>query len=78
MIEFTPISPALLTDVEAAVYLRLVPDDSDPAAARRRINRLVDQGKVRPCLTNNKRRYSIRELDRFIDAETDRYGGIPG
>ena len=39
--------------------------------------RLVDQGKIRPCLVGGKRRYSRRELDRFIDEETERYGPLP-
>ena len=66
--------PGLLTDVEAAIHLRLVEDGADAEAARRRINRLVDQQKIRPCMVGGKRRYSRRELDRFIDDETDRYG----
>ena len=40
----------LLTACEAGVYLRLVEDVEDDQAASRRLNRLVDQGKVRPCL----------------------------
>lgn len=43
-------------------------------ADKKQLNRLVDQGKIRPCLVGGKRRYSRRELDRFIDAETERYG----
>jgi len=74
VIEFTPIEPALFTDIEAAIYLRLVEDAEDTEKARRAINRLVDQGKVRPCLTGGKRRYSRHELDRFIDRETEKYG----
>ena len=76
MIEFTPIEPALLTDVEAAMFLRLIEDGEDAASARRKVNRLVDQGKVRPCLVGGRRRYSIRELARFIAAETERYGDV--
>ena len=74
---FKPIEPGLLTDVEAAVYLLLVESDQDVEAGRRKMNRLVDQGKVRPCLTGGKRRYAKRELDRFIDDETNRYGQVP-
>ena len=43
MIEFTPIEPGLLTDAEAAVYLRLVESGDDAESARRRMNRLVTQ-----------------------------------
>ena len=73
MIEFKPIEPVLFDEQEAAAYLRLASDGEKPAAARRALNRLVDQGKIRPCLVGGKRRYSRRELDRFIDQETERY-----
>ncbi len=73
MIEFKPIEPVLFDEQEAAAYLRLANDGEKPDAARRALNRLVDKGKVRPCLVGGKRRYSRRELDRFIDAETERY-----
>lgn len=78
MIEFKPIEPVLFDEAEAAAYLRLADDGQDAAGARRALNRLVDQGKVRPCLVGGRRRYSRRELDRFIDSETDRYGEVPG
>ena len=73
MIEFTPIEPALFDEIEAAAYLRLA-EDKDADAARNALNRLVDQRKLRPCLVGNRRRYSRRELDRFIDDETQKYG----
>lgn len=71
---FKPIEPGLLTAAEAAVYLRLIEDAEDAEAGRRKMNRLVDQGKVRPCLTGGRRRYSKAELDRFIADETEKYG----
>ncbi len=73
MIEFKPIEPVLFDEQEAAAYLRLANDGEKPETARRALNRVVDRGKVRPCLVGGKRRYSRRELDRFIDAETERY-----
>jgi len=73
MIQFKPIEPVLFDEQEAAAYLRLANDGEEPEAARRALNRLVDQGKIRPCLVGGKRRYSRRELDRFIDQETERY-----
>lgn len=76
MIDFTPIPPVLFDESEAAAYLRLAEDGQDAAAARRALNRLVDQGKVRPCLVGGRRRYSRRELDRFIDAQTEHYGEV--
>ena len=73
MIQFKSIEPVLFDEQEAAAYLRLANDGEEPEAARRALNRLVDQGKIRPCLVGGKRRYSRRELDRFIDQETERY-----
>ena len=70
MIEFTAIEPALLTATEAARYLRLIEGGEDDASGPQRINRLVDRGKIRPCLTGGRRCYAKRELDRFIDDET--------
>lgn len=77
MIQFKSIEPVLFDEQEAAAYLRLANDGEEPEAARRALNRLVDQGKVRPCLVGGKRRYSRRELDAFIDAQTARYSA-PG
>ncbi len=69
--------PRLLTWREACAYLRLDwaddADDLSDTALKRRLDRLVERGFVRPCLVNNKRYYSRRELNRFIDAQTDRY-----
>ena len=76
MIQFKAIEPVLFDEQEAAAYLRLANDGEKPETARRALNRLVDQGKIRPCLVGGKRRYSRRELDRFIDIETDRYGPL--
>ena len=73
MIEFRSIEPAVFDELEAATYLRLVDDDQDDKAARRRINRLVDRGLLRPCLIGGKRRYWRRELDRFLEQQTDTY-----
>ena len=76
MIEFTPIEPALLTDAEAAQYLRLTENGEDAVSARSKMNRLVDQKKLRPCLTGGKRRYAKAELDRYIASETEHYGEV--
>ena len=73
MIEFKPIEPVLFDEPEAAAYLRLADDGQDVDAARRALNRLVDKRQLRPCLVGGKRRYSRRELDRFIDQQTEKY-----
>jgi hypothetical protein len=69
-----PLEPILLTEVEAALLLRLIDDSDDAEAARRRINRLVDQGKLRPCLVGGRRCYALEELRRFARDETEKYG----
>ena len=77
VIQFKSIEPVLLDEQEAAAYLRLANDGEKPEPARRALNRLVDQGKIRPCLVGGKRRYTRWELDRFLKAETERYGPVP-
>ncbi len=80
-VEFLPDgrpAPRLLTWRETCAYLRLdSTDDADDersnTALKRRLDRIVEKGFLRPCLINHKRRYSRRELNRFIDAQTDRY-----
>ena len=64
-LEFKPVELMLLTAEEAAQYLRL---EGDGAAA---MNRLVAKGQVRACLIGNRRRYSRKELDRFIEEQTE-------
>ena len=67
----------LLTETEAAAFLRLANDGRDATAAKRAMDRLVARRLIRPCLVGNRRRYSRRELDGFIDAQTERYGATP-
>lgn len=63
----------ILTAEEACRYLRLdIGRDSD--AAIKALNRLVDKGRIRPCLVGKHRRYTRDELCRFIGATTERYG----
>jgi hypothetical protein len=66
----------LLTAEEAARVLRLA-DDRDEAAAVKALNRLVDRGFIRPALVGKRRRYSIGEIQRFIDARIEHYGDTP-
>lgn len=70
--------PPLLTDLEAAAYLRLTDDAPSDDAALKRLNRIVDHKLLRPCIVGKRRRYSVRELERFIDAQTERYGALHG
>ena len=78
------VAPLLWDEIEVAIALRLLEAQeftTEPEArqaARRRVNRLVDQGKLRPCLVGGKRRYSPSEVQRFIDVQTDRYAALDG
>ena len=61
----------LLTDVEAATYLRFDADDMGGRDAVESIRHLVEQDKLRPCKLGGRNRFSVKELDRFIDSQTD-------
>ena len=69
MIEFRPLQPVLLTAEEAAHYLRL-DEDRDVEKAVRALYRYVDRHELSAAVVGVHRRFSIRELDRFIDAKT--------
>ena len=62
-LEFKPVELALFTADEAAQYLRF---ESNGKAA---MDRLVDRGQTKACVIGNKRRYSRKELDRYIDEQ---------
>lgn len=65
---------ALLTDIEAARWLRLTDDGRNDAAALQALNRLVDQKLLRPCIVGKRRRYFVPELERFVMSQIERYG----
>lgn len=67
---------ALLTSEEAAAWLRLDVDAPSTDAAVKRLNRLVDSKQLRPCIIGKWRRFDVRELLRFIEAATERYGRL--
>lgn len=69
MIDFRPLQPVLLTAEEAATYLRL-DEDRDVEKAVRALYRYVDRHELSATVIGVHRRFSIRELDRFIDAKT--------
>ncbi len=66
-----PVQHEVLTAGEAAHFLRIVDDPTDPTdAGRQAINRLVDDRRLRACLLGKHRRYSIVELRRFVSDAT--------
>ena len=75
-IEFLPgtttPAPRLMTAEEACRYLRL-DDGRGIEAAVKALTRIVDRNLIRPCLVGRHRRYSRRELDRYIDAATEQH-----
>ena len=71
-LQFRPLPLVLLTELEAAAYLRLNADrEGDGVHALRR---LVQHGEIRPALVGCRRRFAIEELDRFIRDKTASYG----
>ena len=50
--------------------------EDDPVAARRRLNRLVAKGRLRPALIGGRRRYAIAELRRFVEKQVEIYGEV--
>ena len=76
MIELRPIQPGLLTREEAARYLRL-DEGRDLEKAIKSLYRYVDRGELRAAIVGRNRRFSLRELDRFIEAKTDESGVDP-
>ena len=75
VVQFAAIQPEVLTALEAARFLRLVDEHADETAARRRMNRLVDGGELKPILLGGRRRYLLSELHRFLVARMERHGG---
>ncbi len=71
MIEFRPIEPVLFTAEEAAVYLRL-DEGRNIERAVKALYRYVDRGELHPAVVGRHRRFSRRELDRFIEAKTEK------
>ena len=65
-------SPAVMTAEEACHYLRL-DEGRSLSAALEALNHLVSKRKVHPVKIGRHRRYSRRELDRFVDDATLRY-----
>lgn len=68
-------APALMTAVEAAVYLRLTEEGRDVGDAMVSLEYLVARGKIRPCRVGRHNRFPRFELDRFISEQTERYVG---
>ncbi len=73
MIEFRPIEPVLLSAEQAAVYL-LLDEGRDIKRAVKALYRYVDRGELHPAVVGQHRRFSRRELDRFIEAKTAAHG----
>ena len=68
MIELTVPSP-VLTNEEAARFLRLDSDYPEPADAVKALHRLVRQGKLRPLQCGKTYKFTLAELERFIRDE---------
>ncbi len=75
-------APALMTDKEASLYLRLHADGADPAPGLAQLEHLANRGQLHPCLVGGALRFSRCELERFVAEQTarsaDRARGGPG
>ncbi len=75
-------APAVMTDEEASLYLRLHADGADPAPGLAKLEDLTQRGQLHPCLVGGTRRFSRCELERFVAEQTtrsaDRARGGPG
>lgn len=75
MIQVTDHSP-LLTNPEAAVYLRICEPDAGPddvAKAVRSLHKLVRDGKLRPVKPGQTYTFARVELDRYVRDETEKF-----
>lgn len=72
----------VLTNIEAAEFLRLTDDYDQPEDAIAALYRLVRKGKLHPLRVGKTYKFTLAELERFIAAEvaaskqqTDSNGG---
>ena len=72
MIELTVTSPVLTND-EAARFLRLDDDYSEMADAIRALHRLVREGKLKPLRCGKSYKFAIAELERYVADETSAF-----
>ena len=66
-------APAVMTAVEAAIYLRLA-EDRDIGDALDSLAYLVRHKGLRPCRIGKLNRYARWELDRFVAEQTEARG----
>ena len=64
----TPASP-VLTNLEAAAWLRLTDDYDQPEDAIEALYRIVRKGKLRPLRAGKTYKFTLDELRRYIAAE---------
>ena len=68
----------LLTTLEAAVWLRLVEPGDTPTEREsgvRAVQRLVQQGRLRPVRPGKAYEFAVDELLRFVQDETAAWNG---
>lgn len=69
MVELAVTSP-VLTNEEAARFLRLDEDYSEMADAVRALHRLVRDGRLRPLRCGKSYKFAVAELERYVADET--------
>ena len=71
-----PATTPLLTNAEAAVWLRLCEADATPGrleAAVRKLHALVRDGKLRPLASSRPYTFAITELERYVEVDTEAF-----
>lgn len=61
--------PKVMTELEAARYTRVAEGATSDTAIKKRMDRLVVKGLIKPFLVAAKRRYTRDECDRFMAAQ---------
>ena len=72
MVELTVTSP-VLTNIEAAEWLRITDDYEQPEDAIRALYRLVRQDKLRPLRVGKTYKFTLDELQRYVADETSAF-----
>lgn len=67
------VTSPVLTNEEAARFLRLDEDYSEMADAIRALHRLVREGKLKPLRCGKSYKFAVAELERYVTNETSAF-----
>lgn len=66
----------LVLSAEQAARVLLLDQGRTIELAVRALYRLVDTKKIRPVIVGKWRRFTVKELTRYLDEQTERYGEL--